>query len=137
MLDPNLYGQLLWLTWPVLIGISITAIGWFVLIRFAREKGSRGLFIISVGLLVDLVLSSSWYVYYWIVFGGPWAIFQLRSEGLSYDQIQALSSLVGLIGTVISLASWSVLITLLIYGAVQITSTSQTFKEPMTTTATT
>jgi len=125
MLDPSQLGQVLWISWPDLVGMSITAIGWLISFRMARERQSRGLFLISIGLLSKLVVGAAWYVVYWIVLGGTFQVFTLLNQGLTLSQIGALLSLEGLIGTIVSLASWSITLFLIIYGAMKLAAASQ------------
>lgn len=102
---------------PSVAVLAAYGVGWWLLLRASRQRQSRGLFLMSLGFLVKLVVDGSWTVFYWSL-GGPLLIFNLFQQGSSFQQAAATLALIGWIGTGLSLASLGAFVALLTVGAI-------------------
>jgi hypothetical protein len=106
---------------PYFIGTIILSVATVVAFRLSRQRHSHGFFLITLGFLLNLIINGLWELFYWLVLGGTNQALILYRQGLTADQIGATIVLTGLVGEVITTAGYVLMLSLTIYGAVQIT----------------
>lgn len=113
---------------PSAVLLVAYGVSWWILLGMSMQRQSRGLFLMSLGFLVKLVLDGSWTIFYWSL-GGPLFIITLLQQGNSVQQASTTIALIGWIGTGLSLASLAALIALLVSGAIAMTEAVPTFSK--------
>jgi hypothetical protein len=105
---------------PYFVGTIILAIATLISFRLSRQKQSHGLFLITLGFLTNLIINGSWELFYWFVLGGTNQALILYRQGLTASQIAATIVLTGSVGEAVTTAGYVLMLSLTIYGAVQI-----------------
>ncbi|HEV2120973.1 MAG TPA: hypothetical protein VGS11_12825 [Candidatus Bathyarchaeia archaeon] len=106
---------------PYIVSTTILAAAAVISFWLSRQRQSRGLFLIALGFLINLIIDGSWDLYYWLALGGPFQALVLYQRGLSVAQIGATIALTGLVGEAIGTVAYVSMLGLIIYGALQIT----------------
>jgi hypothetical protein len=102
---------------PALVELSIAGLAWLVCFRSSTRRQSPGLFLISLGFFVMLIIEGSWQVFYWFILGGVYEFAVFIQTGIFIEQFSQIADLTGWISIAIYSVSFALMALLVTLGA--------------------